>query len=174
MQYGIGGACLNPYEKFKKLEQKSYSDVTHYLKSTTHLTAREWVIARLCADFRNTSNQAEMTWIGENLPDLVPFVERPYSRQEVSNAHSAFQKKIRRSGVTFFYAYYAGLLDRKQMISLIHDVISDIRKLIEVEGVQAPEEHSEEVQKLIAEVLKRINESLEENEEHDEYEDYAI
>ncbi|MBP2030761.1 hypothetical protein J2755_001709 [Methanohalophilus levihalophilus] len=164
---------MNQYEKFKKMERKSYSDVTRYLKSRTHLTAREWVIARLCADFRNTSNRAEMTWIGENLPELAPFVERPYSRQEVSNAHSAFQKKVRRSGATFFYAYYAGLLDTEQMISVIHNVISDIRELVEVEGVEVPEEHSEEVQMLIAEVLKRINESLEEEEEYDEYEEYV-
>lgn len=155
---------MNQYEKFRKMERKSYSDVTRYLKSSTHLTAREWVVARLCADFRTDSGRAEMTWIGEHLPELAPFAERPYTRQEVSNAHSAFQKKVRRSGATFFYAYYAGLLDAEQMISIIHQVISDIKQLMEVEGAEAPEEYSEEVQMLIAEVLKRINESMDDEE----------
>jgi hypothetical protein len=152
---------MNPYEKFRKMERKSYSGVTQYLKKSTHLTAREWVIARLCADFRDDSGHSEMTWIGEHLPELAPFAERPYSRQEVSNAHAAFQKKIRRSGATFFYAYYAGLLDAEQMISVIHLMISDIRQLMETEGTEVSEQHSEEVQLLIAEVLRRISASLE-------------
>ncbi|RSD33882.1 MAG: hypothetical protein CI953_1271, partial [Methanohalophilus sp.] len=99
------------------------------------------------------------TWIGENLPDIVPFAESPYSRQEVSNAHSAFKKKIRRSGTTFFYAYYAGLIDQEEILTMIHSMIDDIGELLKIEGGELSESHSEEVQLLIAQVLKNINEA---------------
>ena len=142
------------------MDNKSYSDVTRHLKETTHLTAREWMIARLCADFKNLSNQSEMTWIGENLPDLVPFMDEPYSRQEVSNAHVTFKKKVRRSGTTFFYAYYAGLISKDEMLSIIHKMVSDIQGLIETEGGDVSDEHATEVQQVIADVLRRMNLSM--------------
>lgn len=151
---------MNKYEKFTKLENKSYSDVTRFLKKTTHLTAREWVIARLCADFKNLSNRSEMTWIGENLPELVPFVDEPYTRQEVSNAHAAFKHKIERSGTTFFYAYYAGLIGQEEMIKIIHKIVSDLKLLIETENGEISEDHMTDVQMLVADTLHRINESL--------------
>lgn len=154
---------MNKYQKFKKMDNKSYSDVTRFLKETTHLTAREWVTARLCADFKNLSNQSEMTWIGENLPDLVPFMDEGYSRQEVSNARASFKKKVQRSGSTFFYAYYAGLITQEEMITIIHKVVVDIKKLMDTEGSEVPEEHATDVQMLIADVLRRINESLDED-----------
>lgn len=142
------------------MDNKSYSDVTRYLKKTTHLTAREWMIGRLCADFKNLSNQSEMTWIGENLPDLVPFMDEPYSRQEVSNAHATFKKKVQRSGTTFFYAYYAGLISKDEMLSIIHKIVSNIQDLIETEGGEVSDEHATEVQQVIADVLRRMNLSM--------------
>ena len=144
------------------MDSKSYSDVTRYLKGTTHLTAREWVTARLCADFKNLSDQSEMTWIGEKLPELVPFMEETYTRQEVSNARASFKKKVQRSGTTFFYAYYAGLISQDEMLGMIHQMVTDIKKLMITEGSDVPEEHATEVQLLIAEVLRRINQSLDE------------
>lgn len=151
---------MNRYQKFKKMDNKSYSDVTRYLKETTHLTAREWMIGRLCADFKNLSNQSEMTWIGENLPNLVPFMDEPYSRQEVSNAHATFKKKVQRSGTTFFYAYYAGLISKDEMLSIIHKIVSNIQDLIETEGGEVSDEHATEVQQVIADVLRRMNLSM--------------
>lgn len=154
---------MNKYRKFKKMDNKSYSDVTRFLKQTTHLTAREWVTARLCADFKNLSNQSEMTWIGEKLPELVPFMDETYTRQEVSNARASFKKKVQRSGTTFFYAYYAGLITQEEMLNLIHKMVKDIKQLMDTEGSEIPEEHATEVQLLIADVLRRINESLDED-----------
>lgn len=142
------------------MDNKSYSDVTRYLKKTTHLTAREWMIARLCADFKNVSNQSEMTWIGENLPNLVPFMDEPYLRQEVSNAHATFKKKVQRSGTTFFYAYYAGLISKDEILPIIHKIVSDIQDLIETEGGEVSDEHATEVQQVIADVLRRMNFSM--------------
>lgn len=76
------------------MDGKKYLDVTRFLKRTTHLTAREWVIAHLCADFKDASNRSEMTWIGSNLKQLVPFMDEDYTRQEVSNARASFKKKF--------------------------------------------------------------------------------
>lgn len=160
---GLRSLKVNKYQKFKKMDSKSYSDVTRFLKKTTHLTAREWVTARLCADFKNLSNQSEMTWIGEKLPELVPFMEETYTRQEVSNARATFKKKVQKSGTTFFYAYYAGLISQEEMLELIHQIVRDIKNLMATEGSEIPEEHATEVQLLIAEVLRRINESLDED-----------
>jgi len=154
---------MNKYRKFKKMDNKSYSEVTRFLKQTTHLTAREWVTARLCADFKNLSNQSEMTWIGEKLPELVPFMDETYTRQEVSNARASFKKKVQRSGTTFFYAYYTGLITQEEMLNLIHKMVKDIKQLMDTEGSEIPEEHATEVQLLIADVLRRINESLDED-----------
>ncbi len=151
------------YQKFRKMDNKKHLEVTRFLKSTTHLTAREWVIAHLCADFKDTSNRSEMTWIGSNLKELVPFMEEEYTRQEVSNSRAAFKKKVQRSGTTFFYAYYAGLITQEEMIGMIHKMVQDMKKLIETEGGEIPPEHATEVQMLVADVLRRINESMEEN-----------
>jgi hypothetical protein len=101
-----------------------------------------------------------MTWIGENLPELVPFVDEPYTRQEVSNAHAAFKHKIERSGTTFFYAYYAGLIGQEEMIQIIHKIVSDLQLLIETESGEISDDHMTDVQMLVADTLHRINESL--------------
>ncbi len=88
------------YWRFQKFDRKKYSEVNDALKELTHLTAREWAIARLCADFKDRG-RSQMTWIGENLPELVPFMEGKYQRQDVSSAQSAFKRKVVRSGTTF-------------------------------------------------------------------------
>ena len=148
------------YQKFQKMNGKSYGDVTRYLKKTTHLTAREWMIAHLCSDFKDTLNRSQMTWIGENLPQLVPFAEEPYSRHEVSNSYSTFKKKVRRSGTTFFYAYYAGLISKDEMLDMIHSIISDLATLTRAENNEVSEAHDIEVQRIIAEVFRNINEEM--------------
>ena len=149
------------YEKFKKIEKKDHSQVTRFLKQTTHLTAREWVIARLCADFKNVQGRSEMTWIGKNLPELVPFCNEPYSRQEVSNARASFKNKLVRSGTTLFYSYYSGLITKDEMLDILEKITKNISILLDVEDEDTSESHTEDVQSMMVEVLRRINEELE-------------
>jgi hypothetical protein len=59
------------YHKFRKVDGAKYDQVNQFLRKRTFITAREWAISRLCADFQ-TSSGAEMTYIGKNLPELVP------------------------------------------------------------------------------------------------------
>jgi len=77
---------VRKYERFKKMDGARYERVNEFLRDrTTYITAREWAIARLCADFR-TETGVEMTKIGENLPELVPFMTDTYTPQAVNQA----------------------------------------------------------------------------------------
>ena len=60
---------INKYQKFKKVDGAAYRKVNLFLRKRTYITAREWAIARLCADFK-TPYGAEMTFIGQHLPEL--------------------------------------------------------------------------------------------------------
>lgn len=102
------------YQKFRKMDSKKYLEVTRFLKRTTHLTAREWVIAHLCADFKDASNRSEMTWIGSNLKELVPFMEEEYTRQEVSNARAVFKKRFSAVALPSFMHIMQASLHRKK------------------------------------------------------------
>jgi len=124
----------NKYARFQKFNKSTYEQVNDTLKQRTHLTAREWVIARLCADFRAEDGKVPMTWIGEHLPELVPFMDAPYERQDVGSAEAAFKRKVARSGTTFFYAYYAGLISLDEMLDIIQEVIKNIEALKRIEG----------------------------------------
>ncbi|HTY90034.1 MAG TPA: DUF5806 family protein [Methanocella sp.] len=150
----------NKYARFQKFNKQTYEQVNDTLKQRTHLTAREWVIARLCADFKAEGGKVPMTWIGEHLPELVPFMGAPYERQDVASAEAAFKRKVARSGTTFFYAYYAGLISLDEMLEVIQEVIKNIEALKRVEGSEDTGDVSVEVQQMMAETLRRITEKL--------------
>ncbi len=155
----------NKYARFQKFNKQTYEQVNDTLKQRTHLTAREWAIARLCADFK-TDGKVPMTWIGDHLPELVPFMDAPYERQDVASAEAAFKRKVARSGTTFFYAYYAGLISLDEMLEIIQEVIKNIEALKRVEGADQSDEGAGdvnlEVQQMMAETLRRITEKLNE------------
>ncbi|MFC1787299.1 DUF5806 family protein [Halobacteriota archaeon] len=149
------------YCKFKKFDKEQYADVTRFLKKRTHLTAREWAIARLCADFQH-SGISEITRIGAHLPELIPFMNEPYSRQAVSMARSAFKKKVLKSGTTFFYAYYSGLISMEDVIDMIHQIAENIEYLINVGEGRVPKgDVNFEVQQEVINVLRKINDAFE-------------
>ena len=152
----------NKYARFQRFNKNNYAEVNDALKRWTHLTAREWVVARLCADFKD-EGKSQMTWIGDHLPKLVPFMDKPYRRQDVASAEAAFKRKVVRSGTTFFYAYYSGLISLEEMLDIIKEVIENIEALKRMEGADGAEA-SLEVQRLMAETLRRITDRLGEQE----------
>jgi len=156
-----GDGNREKYWRFQKFDRKKYSEVNGALKELTHLTAREWAIARLCADFKDRG-RSQMTWIGANLPELVPFMEGKYERQDVSSAAAAFKRKVLRSGTTFFYAYYSGLISLEEMLEMIQDIVRNIEALKRIEGSEPGAEAAAEVQQLMAETLRRITDKLNE------------
>ena len=149
------------YWRFQKFDRMKYTEVNDALKKMTHLTAREWAIARLCADFKDRS-RSQMTWIGENLPELVPFMDGKYQRQDVSSAQAAFKRKVVRSGTTFFYAYYSGLITLEEMLEAVQVIVRNIEMLKRIEGSEPGDTTSADVQVLMAETLKRITDKLNE------------
>ena len=149
------------YARFQKFNKRTYEEVNDVLKSRTHLTAREWTIARLCSDFKDAEGHSQMTWIGEHLPELVPFMEQPYERQDVASAQAAFKRKVARSGTTLFYAYYSGLITMDEMLAIIQQIIKNIGELKKIEGSE-PGDMNTDVQVMMAETLRRITEKLNE------------
>ncbi|MFB6184470.1 MAG: DUF5806 family protein, partial [Haloarculaceae archaeon] len=93
---------VRKYDRFKKIDGGTYDRANDFLRERTYITAREWAIARLCADFR-TETGVEMTKIGTNLPELVPFMTDTYTPQAVNQARASFEEKVRKAGATFLY-----------------------------------------------------------------------
>ena len=126
-------ADVQRYERFKKIEGASYERANGFLRDRTHITAREWAIARLCTDFR-TATGVEMTKIGENLPRLVPFMTDTYSPQAVNQARASFEEKIRKAGATFLYGAMSDFFTAEELDDVMYEATEVAKFLLEVEG----------------------------------------
>ncbi|WP_339103481.1 DUF5806 family protein [Haloterrigena salinisoli] len=120
-------------DRFERLEGADYDRVNEFLRDRVAFTAREWAIARLCADFR-TGTGVEMTTLGENLPDLVPFMDDRYTRQSVYQTRRSFEEKVREAGATFLYGAYADFFTADEIDDIAYEATEIARFLIEVEG----------------------------------------
>jgi hypothetical protein len=121
------------YQRFEKIEGASYERANGFLRDRTHITAREWAIARLCTDFR-TATGVEMTKIGENLPRLVPFMTDTYSPQAVNQARASFEEKIRKAGATFLYGAMSDFFTAEELDDVMYEATEVAKFLLEVEG----------------------------------------
>lgn len=146
------------YQKFKKVDGATYERVNQFLRKHTHITAREWAIARLCADFRTTSG-AEMTFIGENLPDLCPFMVDTYTPQAVNQARSSFKKKVKKAGATFFYGAMCGFFTAEELDEILFEASEVARFLLEVEGTSLTIDEEIEIEDRITEVMRGVAEA---------------
>ncbi len=120
-------------DRFDRLEGADYDRVTEFLRDRVGFTAREWAVARLCADFR-TGTGVEMTTIGEHLPDLVPFMDDRYSRQAVYQSRRSFEEKVRKAGATFLYGAYADFFTADELDDIAYEATETARFLLEIEG----------------------------------------
>tara|TARA_A100001037_G_scaffold253463_1_gene238079 strand:+ start:7669 stop:8274 length:606 start_codon:yes stop_codon:yes gene_type:complete len=125
---------VRTYDRFSKIDRASYDRVNKFLRDRTYITAREWAIARLCADFR-TATGIEMTKIGAHLPELVPFMTKSYSPQAVNQARHAFESKIKKSGATFLYGAMSGFITANQLDDLMYESTEVAKFLLEVESI---------------------------------------
>ena len=146
------------YDRFQKMDRAEYDRVNEFLRDRTYVTAREWAIARLCADFR-TETGVEMTKIGENLPELVPFMTDTYSPQAVNQARHSFEEKVRKSGATFLYGAMSGFFTAEGLDEMMYDVTEIAKFLLEVEGVDLAVEEELEAEDRISEVMREVRES---------------
>ena len=149
---------INKYRKFQKVDGAAYRRVNQFLRKHTYVTAREWAIARLCADF-TTRGGAEMTFIGENLPDLVPFMTDTYSPQAVNQARSSFKRKVRKSGATFFYGALCGFFTADELDDILFESSEVARFLLEVEGTAIDIDDEIDVEDRITEVMREVAEA---------------
>jgi hypothetical protein len=151
-------ADVRKYERFKKVDGAQYDRVNDFLRERTYITAREWAIARLCADFR-TETGVEMTKIGDNLPELVPFMTDTYTPQAVNQARHAFRDKVRKSGATFLYGAMCGFFTAEELDELMYEVSEIAKFLLEVEGVDLAVAEELEAEERISSVMREVREA---------------
>lgn len=155
MRTHFGQDDVNKYRKFKKVDGATYNKVNQFLRKRTYITAREWAIARLCTDFRTRSG-AEMTFIGQNLPRLVPFMQEPYSPQAVNQARNSFKKKVYKAGATFFYGAMCGFFTSEELDDLLFEASEVARFLLEVERTSLEIDEEIEIEDRITEVMRSV------------------
>jgi len=150
-------ADVRSYEKFTKIDGSTYDRANDFLRERTYVTAREWAIARLCADFR-TETGVEMTKIGENLPHLVPFMTDTYSPQAVNQARASFEEKVRKAGATFLYGAMCDFFTAEELDDVMYEATEVAKFLLEVEGVDLAVEDELEAEDRISEVMREVRE----------------
>lgn len=146
------------YHKFKKVDGASYSQVNQFLRKRTFITAREWAISRLCSDFQ-TSSGAEMTFIGRNLPELVPFMTGTYSPQAVNQARSSFKKKVNKAGATFLYGAMCGFYTPEELDDLLFEASEVARFLLEIESTSIGVEEEIEIEDRVTDIMRQVAEA---------------
>ncbi len=136
----------------------TYRKVNQFLRKRTYITAREWALARLCTDFR-TSGGAEMTFIGNHLPELVPFMEETYSPQAVNQARYSFKKKVRKASATFFYGAMCGFFTTDELDDLLFEASEVARFLLEVEGTTLDIDEEIDIEDRITRMMRSVGEA---------------
>ncbi|UPM41857.1 DUF5806 family protein [Halocatena salina] len=149
---------IQQYDRFKKIDGSQYERANEFLRDRTYITAREWAIARLCSDFR-TETGVEMTKIGENLPDLVPFMEDTYTPQAVNQARSAFEEKIRTAGATFLYGAMCDFFTAEELDDIMYESTEVAKFLLEVEGVDLSVEQELEAEERVSSMMREVREA---------------
>jgi len=146
---------VQKYDRFKKIDGGTYDRANDFLRDRTYITAREWAIARLCADFR-TETGVEMTKIGENLPELVPFMTDTYTPQAVNQARTSFEEKVRKAGATFLYGAMCDFFTAEELDDVMYEATEVAKFLLEVEGVELSVEEELAAEDEISEVMREV------------------
>jgi len=148
---------VRTYDRFTKIDGSTYDRANEFLRDRTYITAREWAIARLCADFR-TETGVEMTKIGEHLPDLVPFMTDTYTPQAVNQARASFEEKVRKSGATFLYGAMSDFFTAEELDDVMYEATEVAKFLLEVEGVDLSVEAELEAEDAVSGVMREVRE----------------
>ena len=149
---------INKYQKFKKADGETYRKVNVFLRKRTYITAREWALARLCADFK-TPYGAEMTFIGEHLPELCPFMQEPYSPQAVNQARNSFKKKVRKSAATFLYGAMCGFFTPEELDDILFEANEVSKFFLEIEGTTLELDEEIDIEDKISRIMKNLGSS---------------
>ncbi|HJJ61491.1 MAG TPA: DUF5806 family protein, partial [Methanocorpusculum sp.] len=112
----------------------------------------------LCADFK-TPYGAEMTFIGQHLPELCPFMEEPYSPQAVNQARSSFKRKVKKSAATFFYGAMCGFFTLDELDDILFEANEVAKFFLEIEGTTLEIDDEIEIEDKISEIMKKLGDS---------------
>ncbi len=151
---------VRKYARFQKMDGAAYERTNEFLRDRTYVTAREWAIARLCADFR-TETGVEMTKIGDNLPELVPFMTDTYTPQAVNQARASFEEKVRKAGATFLYGAMSDFFTAEELDDLMYEATEVAKFLLEVEGVDLAVDEELDAEERISAAMREVRESSE-------------
>jgi hypothetical protein len=100
-----------------------------------------------------------MTKIGENLPELVPFMTDTYTPQAVNQARASFEEKVRMAGATFLYGAMCGFFTADELDDLMYEVTETAKFLLEVEGVDLAVAEELEAEDRISSVMREVREA---------------
>ena len=148
-------ADVRKYDRFTKMDGARYDRANEFLRDRTYITAREWAIARLCADFR-TETGVEMTKIGEHLPELVPFMTDTYTPQAVNQARSAFEEKVRMAGATFLYGAMSDFFTAEGLDDVMYEATEVAKFLLEIEGVDLAVDEELAAEERISSTMREV------------------
>ncbi len=149
---------VREYARFSKIDGATYDRANEFLRDRTYITAREWAMARLCADFR-TETGVEMTKIGQNLPELVPFMTDTYTPQAVNQARSSFDDKVTKAGATFLYGAMCDFYTAEELDDLMYEITEVAKFLLEVEGVELTVDEELDAEERISSVMREVRAS---------------
>jgi hypothetical protein len=100
-----------------------------------------------------------MTFIGQHLPELVPFMEDTYSPQAVNQARNSFKKKVRKASATFFYGAMCGFFTTDELDDLLFEASEVARFLLEVEGTTLDIDEEIDIEDRITKVMRSVGEA---------------
>ena len=100
-----------------------------------------------------------MTYIGRNLPELVPFMTGTYSPQAVNQARSSFKKKVSKAGATFLYGAMCGFYTPEELDDLLFEVSEVARFLMEIESTSIGVDEEIEVEDRVTEIMRHVAEA---------------
>jgi len=97
-----------------------------------------------------------MTKIGENLPELVPFMTDTYTPQAVNQARHAFEEKVSKAGATFLYGAMSGFFTAEELDDVMYESTEVAKFLLEVEGVDLAVEEELEAEDRISSAMRDV------------------
>jgi hypothetical protein len=100
-----------------------------------------------------------MTYIGKNLPKLVPFMTDTYSPQAVNQARVSFKKKVSKAGATFLYGAMCGFYTPQELDDLLFEVSEVARFLLEIESTDIDIDAELEIEDRVTEIMRQVAEA---------------
>ena len=100
-----------------------------------------------------------MTYIGKNLPELVPFMTESYSAQAVNQARTSFKKKVSKSGATFLYGAMCGFYTPEELDDLLFEASEIARFLLEIESTGLDIDTELEIEDRVTNIMRQVAEA---------------